>query len=128
MSQYEERISFLMGCVDSLTTMVTELRNEVDRQQQNSRRTSLHVINEWPEQRGEDTDEKIVEMAQNQLNLNISKSDIDLHRVGRPKPGGRPRPIIVKFISYKTKKAVFQARSALSLRTPGGKAKYINEN
>ena len=34
MSQYEERISFLTGCVDSLTTMVTELRNEVDRQQQ----------------------------------------------------------------------------------------------
>ena len=87
------------------------------------------MINEWPEQRGEDTDEKIVEMAQNQLNLNISKSDIDRsHRVGRPKPGGRPRPIIVKFISYKTKKAVFQARSALSLRTPGGKAKYINED
>ena len=36
MSQYEERISFLTGCVDSLTTMVTELRNEVDRQQQHS--------------------------------------------------------------------------------------------
>ena len=107
--QYEERISFLTGSVDSLTTMVAELRNELDKQQQYSRRASLRIVNDWREERGEDTDEKVVEMARTQLNLNIDKSDIDRsHRVGKPHPRGKPRPIIVKFVSYRTKKAPSQ--------------------
>ena len=91
-SKYVEQISFLSGCVDSLTTMVTELRNEVDCQQQFSRRTSLRIVNDWKEERGEDTDQKVVDMAKKCLNLNIQKSDIDRsHRVGKPNIRGRPK-------------------------------------
>ena len=115
--------------MDSLTTMVAELRNELDKQQQYSRRASLRIVNDWSEERGEDTDEKVVEMARTQLNLNIDKSDIDRsHRVGKPHPRGKPRPIIVKFVSYRTKKAVYKAKSALNIRDPDCKAKFIHED
>ena len=115
--------------MDSLTTMVAKLRNELDKQQQYSRRASLRIVNDWREERGEDTDEKVVEMARTQLNLNIDKSDIDRsHRVGKPHPRGKPRPIIVKFVSYRTKKAVYKAKSALNIRDPDCKAKFINED
>ena len=39
-----------------------------------------------------------------------------------------PDQLLLSLFHTKQKKAVFQARSALSLRTPGGKAKYINED
>ena len=128
-AHYEERISYLTGCVDSLSTMVTELRNEIDCQQQYSRRTSLRIVNDWKEQRGEDTDDLVVDMIQNQLNMNIDKKDIDRsHRVGKPHPRGRPRPVIVRFVSYRTKRSIYKARSALQIRAPRGKAKAIHED
>ena len=61
--QYEDIISFLNGSVDSLTTVVAELRNELNKQQLYSRRASLRIVNDWHEERDEDTDEKVVEMA-----------------------------------------------------------------
>ena len=44
---YEERISYLTGYVDSLSTMVTELHNEIDCQQQYSRCTPIGIVNDW---------------------------------------------------------------------------------
>ena len=86
-------------------------------------------MNDWKEERGEDTDQKVVDMAQNCLNLNIQKSDIDRsHRVGKPNIWGRPRPVIVKFVSYRMKRAVYQARSALTMRGSESNAKFINED
>ena len=55
--QYEDIISFLNGSVDSLTTVVAELRNELNKQQLYSRRASLRIVNDWHEERDEDTDE-----------------------------------------------------------------------
>ena len=127
--KYEEKISFLTGCVDSLTTMVTDLRKEVDRQQQYSRRSSVRILNHWEERKGENTDDMVVEMAKKHLNLDINKSDIDRsHRVGRPRPRGNPRPVLVKFVSHRTKTALYKARSSLPLRNRECKAKYIHED
>ena len=104
--EYEEKISFLTGCVDSLTTMVIDLRKEVDRQQQYSRRSSVRILNDWEERKGENTDDMVVEMAKKHLNLDINKSDIDRsHRVGRPRPRGNPRPVLVTFVSHRIKTA-----------------------
>ena len=87
-SKYVEQISFLSGCVDSLTIMVTKLRNEVDCQQQYSRRTSLRIVNDWKEERGGDTDQKVVDMAQNCLNLDIQNLTLADHTEwGTKQPG-----------------------------------------
>ena len=39
------------------------------------------------------------------------------HRLGAPREGGRPRPIIVRFFSDKARDAVYRARSGLKVYT-----------
>ena len=131
----EEEISFLQGVVDSLISKVNKLEAEVERQnhtsdslEQYSRRHSVRIINSWPEQPNEDTDLKVVEMARECLNINISKEDIDRsHRVGRPRKN-KPRPIIAKFVSYKTKSSIYKAKNKLKFTTGEGQKIHINED
>ena len=56
-SDYIEHLSFMQGCVDILTATVQDLEKQVESQEQYSRRQSLRIQNNWPEQPGEDTDE-----------------------------------------------------------------------
>jgi len=71
------------------------------------------------ERDGEDTDELLLGIFKEKLEVDVSLADIDRsHRVGRaPRPGPdgtvKPRAIIVKFTSYRTRRAVFSAKRKL---------------
>ena len=106
--EQEEQICYLQGMVDSLTSKVHQLEEKIEKQQvvsdhleQYSRRHSVRIVNNWPEEPDEDTDMKVVGMVNDCLNIGIDREDIDRsHRVGRPS-ANKPRPVIAKFIEQR---------------------------
>ena len=128
----QDEVSFLKGSIDSLINMVHVLQDENkqlkvdigtlqkenDSLEQYSRRDSLRIHNDWPEYPREDTDAKVIEMTKTHMNMDIRPEDISRsHRVGPNK--GTPRPIIVKFVSHRTKSKLYKARGTLKM---GGEA------
>lgn len=98
-----------------------DLEREIDDHAQYSRRNCL-LLHGVPENDDDDIDEILNETFNNKLNLNISVKDwVDrAHRIGKPKNGrvtrnNKPkvRPIIIKFISYRTRRSVFYTKKNL---------------
>ena len=100
------------------------LKARCEDQEQYSRRNNIRVFG-IEEKRGENTDQEIINLAE-RLGLGLTTSDIDRsHRTGRPNPtnqqthGGmkdgklRPRPILVKFTSYRQRHAMISRRKQL---------------
>ena len=112
--------------IESLENEVERLSLEVDALEQYGRRNALRIYSpDWKEQMDESTDDMIMDLIINKLKLSdfprwlISRS----HRVGKPRTQeDRPRPILVKFISYRAREAVMNARKHLPRGT------YINED
>ena len=133
--EQEEQICYLQGMVDSLTSKVHQLEEKIEKQQvvsdhleQYSRRHSVRIVNNWPEEPDEDTDMKVVGMVNDCLNIGIDREDIDRsHRVGRPS-ANKPRPVIAKFISYRTKASIYKARNKLKFAGNGAHRVFINED
>ena len=105
------------------------LQDELDAAEQYSRRNCL-IFHGLPEERGELTSDKIMNIVHNQLKIpndadtGVIKRDIDRsHRLGKFKlASGKqtrsagnqaPRPIIVKFKGYDTRSAVFNVKREL---------------
>ena len=129
-SKYEKDLSFMQGCVDSLICKVScleedkkrlsdkveELEAATERQEQYSCRTSLRITNNWPEARGENTENMILNMSNELLNTPLSPDEIQrTHRVGPHYKIGSPCPVIVKFLSYKSREKVLCAASKLPM-------------
>ena len=116
--------------VESLETRVSDLdrdnkslREEIDTMEQYSRRNCL-VVHGIPETKA-DTGEAVLQVFNGQLNVRVTPDCIDRsHRLGRQQPSSnKPRPVIVKFVSYETRRQVFSAKRRLK----GGKV-VIKEN
>lgn len=85
----------------------------IEELEQYGRRNALRISNEWLETEGESTDTLILNMANDVLGVDLQATDISRsHRVG-PKIGSRPRPILVKFSTYRARERVFRARKTL---------------
>lgn len=86
----------------------------IDDLEQYSRRNNLRVFGVH-EVQGEDTDTLLLDLFRNKLNLTITLNELDRsHRVGKPVSGsGRPRPILVKFISYRIRAQIFTNKKML---------------
>ena len=86
-----------------------------------------------PEKTEENLAEQVITLR-NALNVKIRRDDIDIcHRLFTGKNRSKPRPIIVKFKSYRTKKEVYGARKSLKNQNmghifQGADMVYINEN
>ena len=90
-----------------------------------SRRNNL-VFNGVAEAPGEtwaDTEEKIMKILKENLQLQHKVEVERAHRTGKPGGGDRPRPIAVKLLRYKDREAILQR--AKSLR---GTKIFINED
>lgn len=104
--------------INDLAAEVSELRLRVDDMEQYERRTNVRVFG-LPEREGEDTDHLVLSLCKDRLKVDMSVEKIDRsHRVGRkqePGPDGkvRPRPIIVRFVSYRDRRTVFNAKKLL---------------
>jgi len=117
-----QEIGRLQSEVTSLKEHVRVLDNQLkcrtDDVEQYTRRNNLRVFG-IPETPGEDTDRLIVNLAKEQLGVDLPLEAIERsHRVGsRPaaRQGGRERhrPVIVRFCSYRDRRRVFQAKKKL---------------
>ena len=95
--------------------------------QQYTRRNALRITNPaWPEDPNEDTDKLVISLA-NALGVDIQPFEISRsHRVGKPRAWYQ-RPILVKFIGYRTRERLFKARKKLKEKQEFRKV-YINED
>ena len=84
----------------------------LDAIEQYSRRNCLKIAG-IPESAGENTDDLLLALSNDKLNLNIDVQDMELsHRVG-PKRSVSHRDIKVSFLSYRTRAIVYQSRFKL---------------
>lgn len=133
--------------ITALHKQVKQLETRLDDMEQYSRRNCLKLRG-IPEEENECTDDHVIHACNDLLGVMVTRDDISRsHRVG-PKNKKYPRDIIVRFISYRTRAAVYQARFTLfrkeldsstdSRSTPTGKREshsadpsvnklYINE-
>ena len=121
---HAKEIARLTSIVDNQRTTIDNLRISTADLEQYSRRNCLQFFG-VREENNESTDDLVCRIANNQLGLSISKADIDRsHRMGNPnskepiaKDGRpapkRPRPIVVKFVSYRTRHSVISRRRLL---------------
>ena len=106
--------------VESLERPVDDLDNdnkapqeELDTMEQYSRRNCL-VVQGIPETK-EHTGEAVLQVFNDQLNVLVTPDCIGRsHRLGRFQPSSnKPRPVIVKYVSYETRRQVFSAKRCL---------------
>ena len=121
--------------IKSLEDKINTLSAIMDDQEQYSRRNCLliHGIPEFIQKKEgdkEDTDQAALDLINNHLDVKVTATDIDrTHRIGIKKTtedeNGKPnsRPIIIKFVSYAKRSAVYGAKSKLK-----GSRKLITES
>ena len=106
--------------IAALQKRVDELEESADRAEQYSRRSNL-LFSGFKETGGgatENTDGQIISLVNDAMKLSPPLKAHDIarsHRLGAPREGGRPRPIIVRFVSDKARDAVYRARSGLKV-------------
>ena len=95
--------------IHDLEVKLTEKQDDLE---QYGRRMCLRVFG-VPEERNEDTDMIAIDVAK-KINVDLSIQDIDRsHRIGKINAGDRPRPVIIKFISYRKRSEVFRSKKLL---------------
>ncbi|KAK3102893.1 hypothetical protein FSP39_014747 [Pinctada imbricata] len=119
-THYNEALIDANNTITRLKEENEDLRRQVDALDQYNRRNSLHVTGIKEEV--DETTEKILVRELSKVGLEISPSDIDdSYRIGSAQ-GGRTRPIIVKFSSYRAKRRILVARRNLP------KGVYVNDD
>ena len=110
-----EVIRKLEAAVTERDKTIVELEKKLTQRQddleQYQRRNCLRIFG-VPEQSDEDTDKIVIETAA-KIGVGLSVNDIDRsHRIGR-QINDRPRPVIVKFTSYRKRSEVFRSKRQL---------------
>ena len=91
----EKIINNLKGEVSYLSEKLGKLEESIDAQQQYSRRNCL-LLHGIEETKGEDTDNIVLEVLNDDMGSNILKTALDgSHRIGNPKIKKKSRPIIL---------------------------------
>lgn len=105
---------------------IQDIEEKLDEHEQYSRRNNIRVSG-VAETKGEITDDVVLDICNN-IGADITVNDIDRsHRVGKPKESGsKPRDIIVKMCSYRSRQKIMLQRSTLKVKGHGGV--YINED
>ena len=81
----------------------------IDRQEQYSRKNSVRVF-DVKEESGENIEELLITLLKEEINLDIAPLEIKIiHHVGRTVPN-KSRPVIIKFLSHKTKEMVMRRK------------------
>lgn len=103
--KYEEQ-------VDSMSTQIKYLDDKCNELDQYSRRNCLRISG-LPETAGEITDDLVINLARDKLEIPLSAEDIDRsHRIGRNLPD-KTRAVIVKFTTYRARSSVIKVRRKL---------------
>ena len=130
-----DRITALEADLQRVHKEKSEIAGELQDLLQYTRRNALRISNpNWvepqppmPGQSPEDTDALVLGLAAT-LGVPLQPWEIGRsHRVGKPRPDGTPRPVLVKFISYNVRHRVYEARK-LHKDKPSLKKVYFNED
>ena len=110
----KEIIKKLQQNLSSMSKRLDDMDKQLDKQEQYSRRNCI-LIHGIPENKGEDTDKEILKVINDDIDENVSITDIDRsHRIGMFIQGNRnPRPVIVKFARYHVRRKVFSNKKNL---------------
>ena len=111
--KYSSAVESLERKVDDLDNDNRALREDLDSIEQYSRRNCL-VVHGIPESK-EDSRDAALHVFNGRLDVPVTPHCIDRsHRLGRFQPSSnKPRPVIVKFVSYETRRQVFLAKRRL---------------
>ena len=119
----EKRIKELSKKLETQSSEIHSLKQTANLQEQYSRRNCLRFFG-IKEQERENTDDVIVSLVNDVLKVPLTKSDIERsHRISsrqriqetsKKSKTSPPRPIIVKFISYRTRQTVLTNRRKLA--------------
>ena len=112
-----KEIEKLNKTINEQTNRLNNIDLKLNAEEQYSRRNCLRLFG-YPEKTSENTDNIMIELANNALKVDLSLEDIERsHRVGpKNEPGekrGRPRGIIIKFKSYRKRIEVLKNRRKL---------------
>lgn len=108
-----------------LLDRVVELESSSESAEQYSRRNCLRLSG-VPESLGEDPDQLVMDVS-DAVGAGLSIQEIDrCHRIGRRRPDGKPRQIIVKFATYRSRQKLYSNRTRL--RTSDHKGVFVNED
>lgn len=117
--------------ITQLNNKIDDLELKLDIAEQYSRRNCIRIAG-LPESEDEDTTRVTMELINDTMALDppLELQEVDrLHRVGKP-DSQKPRGIIVKFATYRSRARVFNAKAALSgkLFGPAQKKVFINDD
>lgn len=118
MNKYETLISRLTEEVNTLKSenqiLKKECNDNVDKLEQYSRRNNLRFLG-VAEDQNEDVENVIKDILSKKLYITTNEDLIErCHRVGsKLSYDGKPRPVIVKFVSYKYKSMIYKLKSKL---------------
>lgn len=117
--------------ITQLNTRIDDLELKLDQAEQYSRRNCIRIAG-LPESENEDTTSVTMELINDTMALDppLELQEVDrLHRVGKP-DSQKPRGIIVKFATYRSRARVFSAKAALSDKRfgPTQTKVYINDD
>ena len=108
----DEQIKCLQERMSFLENKNGEIEQQIDRQEQYSRRNYL-LIHGIEERRHEVTDEVVIRTIKSEMDIDIDVKDIDrTHRIGA-KSENKRRPITVKFGRYLERRKVFNSKKRL---------------
>jgi exosome complex exonuclease DIS3/RRP44 len=95
---------------------IRSLEDKVDELEQYSRRNNVRISG-VPETVGEDTDALVIQLAK-AIGCDLQPGEIDRsHRVGPKDLSKGPRPLLVKMMAYRSKRALTSRRSGLKSKS-----------
>ena len=103
-----ENIEDLQGCSDWHYDNMKILPFEQLRQEQHSRKASFRIF-DVAENKGENVEDIAIKVLKGEIDVDVKSEEIDIaHRVGGFRNDGKPRPILVKCVSHKSKAKVMR--------------------
>ena len=109
----DEIIKSLSKKTSEMAQRIDTLVNLIDRQEQYLRRNCI-LVHGILGTNDENTDDLVLKTINDKLDVNITEGEIDRsHGIDTKKDGRRPRPIIVKLMSYNTREKVFAGKRKL---------------
>lgn len=130
LKQIEDLREIIQGKEEKICQLekhIQDLEVTCDDLEQYSRRNSLRIFG-FPEEHGENLLEAVPEFLNKELQIQppIQSTDIcRVHRTGRKTQDSRPRPCIVKLISYQKRDIIYKRRSKLR---HSSHTVYVNED
>ena len=99
---------------EDLEKRLDDQDKRLDDQEQYTRRNCL-LLHGVKEEKNEDTDQLAVDIMNKDVDVEISEKDLDRsQQLGKPRaPGGKPRPITIKFSRYNVRNLVFKSKKKL---------------